>query len=187
MADFEVEVKGLNELKRALRDSGPAMRREFCQEFKKIGQVLTSEAQSIARQQGLVGKTTYANGKKRKGYTPGNLVKKITPQASEMQVRVRETAVRKSKGYTKGFPYPKVYEYGGATHRPGPMSGGKGSASEVKRRSKTAKSRGLGAGATKVTGSRAFMAPALAKTEAEILRRFLWVLDRMAADFGRST
>ena len=97
-------------------------------------------------------------------------------------VTIKASAKRKSAKYSKGFNYPMVYEYGGASHR----SDQRGGLTAVKKRSAAASRLKLRHGKTSTTGSRAFMAPALASKKDEAVAEMTKVLEEVALEFGRS-
>jgi hypothetical protein len=158
--DGTVTIKGLQELKNALWAADPAMKKELRQQFKSIGNILSDEAKAIATSQGLVGTQKWDHHK-------GRLVKGIHPTATELKVVVNETAKD-----PKGYRYPKIYEYGGATHVSTFAKGTRKRTSVAKTNaSKTATRLGLSAGADIYHGARAFMQPALDSKREEIYQR----------------
>lgn len=162
-----IAVTGYSEMMRAINRMEKTTKKKAKSLLKEVGRMVATEAQSIARQKGLV--------------RTGNLVRSIKPSVTVSTARIVESALSYSGGQTKGFPYPKIYEYGGATHR----ASRKGS-SAVSRRSQTAGRLGLGAGATRYTGSRAFMAPALAAKKEEGVRKFEEILSELEREWGKA-
>jgi hypothetical protein len=161
-----LEVTNLKETRRALRNAGKDVRRDIRQQLKSVGEIVSTEAQAIASAEGL--------------YRTGKLVRSIKPSASSMTVKIRATAKRKSRKYPTGFNYPRVYEFGGATHR----SNGKGGLSPIRNRSKKGAALArLGKGPTAVHGPRAFMKPALDKRREEVLTKFRGVLESVGVKF----
>lgn len=179
MADYEiVRIDGVNEAKKGLKASGPAMRKEMRQKFKEIGTILSTEAQTVARSKGLIGTQPWDRHK-------GRLVNSIKPTAREFQVVVNETA-KAGTGRNPNYRYPKIYEYGGSTHVSTYTKGNKRrTAVEKKRKSKTASRLNLGAGATVYTGSRAFMGPALENKRELVVDKMTDVTKAAAEAFGK--
>jgi hypothetical protein len=162
---------GVDAAKKGLAGMEKTMKKELKKEFQAIGVIVADEAKSIAESKGLRG--TLARDKHK-----GLLIKSIKPQATAMKVVINETA------RTKGYNYPKVYEYGGRMM----TAAGKGKAGNrttrmVKNRSETARSRGLTHGSSEGTGSREFMHPALVAKKPEVMRRMQGVIAKMAGTF----
>lgn len=129
-----LHVSGLQSLIRDLGKADRSLRVEIRREIKDVAQIVSDEARSIAEAKKL--------------HKSGRLILSIRPGVRGNVGLVRETA---QKG---GFPYPMIYEYGGA---------------------KTGE---------EAVGRRAFLAPAVAGKQEAVVQAFERMLDRVTSESG---
>ena len=94
-----IRVDGLADVRRALARLGPEYRGGLTAELKDIARIASTRAQAIAEAEGL--------------RDTGNLIRKIKPSVRGTTAMIRESAVKVSRKYPTGYPYPGVYEYAG--------------------------------------------------------------------------
>lgn len=92
MPQPKIEVEGLKQLSKALREADTEARQNLRAALKDAAGVVATEAQRVARAKGLV--------------DSGKLVRSIRAGSESAGAVVRVSANR------KGYPYPAVYEYG---------------------------------------------------------------------------
>jgi len=160
--DGTLIVNGLYDVRKALSAVAADAVKGESKALREIGDIVASEAKSVARQKGLTG-------------TTGDLVNKIRPSVTQSAVYVRDNAMRTS-GKNAPFSYPFIWEFGGG----GVRSNKNGGWSKVEKRSligaQIIKKYGERAG---VRGGRAFLGPALTRKEVVVEQKFNEWVDRL--------
>jgi len=153
--------------RKAIKDLDKDLSSELTKNLKTAGKVVAEAVKDEARAKaldkpGLSGRGT------------GDLVKKIVPQAKMDEVVLKEKANR------DGFPYPAIYEFGGAELR-----GTHGQYRAV--RSRTTQGANLKSFGTSLAagyGPRAFMYPGVVKSIDKFQEQMLLAMEQAATKAG---
>ena len=164
--DATLVVNGLLDIQKALIGVSDKVAKDERKPLREIGDIVASEAKSVARQKGLTG-------------TTGDLVNKIRPSVTQSAVYVRDNAMRTS-GKNAPFSYPFIWEFAGG----GVRSNKNGGFTKVTNRSvvgaQIIKKYGERAG---VRGGRAFLGPALTRKEVVVEQKFNEWVDRLLTTY----
>ena len=107
-----VFIRGLGELTKTIRKLEKGARKEVRSKLRGVGDVIAEQAKANARAQGLEG-----SYKRRKGKTPGRLVRQIRPKLHSSRISIQATARTKSDRYPAGYNYPARHEFGDGKKR----------------------------------------------------------------------
>lgn len=162
MSEDLVLVENLAKFRKAVRDLDKGLSTELTKGLKAVADLLVPEAQAQARSVGL--------------NATGKLIGGIKGKARTKDVILEDRVKSKSSG----FSYPALYEYGGAELR-----GTHGNYAAIRNRSEQgARLKNFGTSLAPGLGPRAFLAPAIVKSEIKIIDKINDVLNDTARRAG---